>query len=317
MIEIITQYKEDWTMFTLASLLDQSEQFRLHVYVDEKNWKSVEIRWMLNNFDNVKIYQSWWNENHTAKQMCHLKNYWQDKTPSLSKRLIFANGNRIFNGKVIGNNLPPENFFQKNLSFLSFKKVFKEHPSFKNYYAILGNPVIANSPKEVDPEFVIMNWDKLKEMDDNDLFYESYDRDRLPLGRSSTIDNKINLANNFQLMKSLMTYNYNSMPIYMNGRNDWLIQLDAIGLRDIVNYNVMLRKSYTINIQNHWLTEDYNLLPTGIQLAMPWDLYTGLIDKIPMNFRNHALNEKLLIKAQKQKDMLEKSLKTGFRLGKI
>jgi hypothetical protein len=36
-----------------------------------------------------------------------------------------------------------------------------------------------------------------------------------------------------------------------------------------------------------------------------------------MNFRNHALNEKLLIKAQKQKDMLEKSLKTGFRLGKV
>ena len=317
MIEIITQYKQDWTMFTLASLPDQNEDFRLHLYVDEKHWKSAEVRWIIRNFDRVKIYQSWWNENHTAKQMCHLKNYWCDKTPSLSKRLIFANGNRIFNGKVIGNNLPPENFFQKNLSFLSFKKVFKEHPSFKNYYAILGNPVIANSPKEVDPEFVIMNWDKLKEMDDNDLFYESYDRDRLPLGRSSTIDNKINLANNFQLMKSLMTYNYNSMPIYMNGRNDWLIQLDAIGLRDIVNYNVMLRKSYTINIQNHWLTEDYNLLPTGIQLAMPWDLYTGLIDKIPMNFRNHALNEKLLIKAQKQKDMLEKSLKTGFRLGKI
>ena len=156
----------------------------------------------------------------------------------------------------------------------------------------------AGGGQEIDPEFVIMNWDKLKEMDDNDLFFESYDPDKLPLGRSNTIDNKINLANNFQLMKSLMTYNYNSMPIYMNGRNDWLIQLDAIGLRDIVNYNVMLRKSYTINIQNHWLTEDYNKLPTGIQLAMPWDLYTGLIDKIPMNFRNHALNEKLLIKAQ-------------------
>ncbi len=235
----------------------------------------------------------------------------------MSKRLIFANGNRIFNGKVEGNNIPPENFFKKNLSFLSFKKVFREHPSFKNYYAILGNPVIANSPKEVDPEFVIMNWDKLKEMDDNDLFYEVYDPNRLPPGPSKTIDNKINLANNFNLMKSLMTYNYNSMPIYMNGRNDWLIQLDAIGLRDIINYNVMLRKSYSINIQNHWLAEDYNLLPTGIQLAMPWDLYTALIDKIPMNFRNHALNEKLLLKAQKQKDMLEKALKAGLRLGKI
>ena len=317
MIEIITQYKQDWTMFTLASLLDQNEDFRLHLYVDEKHWKSAEVRWIIRNFDRVKIYQSWWNENHTAKQMCHIKNYWQDKTPSLSKRLIFANGNRIFNGKVEGNNIPPENFFKKNLSFLSFKKVFREHPSFKNYYAILGNPVIANSPKEVDPEFVIMNWDKLKEMDDNDLFYEVYDPNRLPPGPSKTIDNKINLANNFNLMKSLMTYNYNSMPIYMNGRNDWLIQLDAIGLRDIINYNVMLRKSYSINIQNHWLAEDYNLLPTGIQLAMPWDLYTALIDKIPMNFRNHALNEKLLLKAQKQKDMLEKALKAGLRLGKI
>ena len=50
---------------------------------------------------------------------------------------------------------------------------------------------------------------------------------------------------------------------------------------------------------------------------MPWDLYTALIDKIPMNFRNHALNEKLLLKAQKQKDMLEKALKAGLRLGKI
>ena len=75
MIEIITQYKQDWTMFTLASLLDQNEDFRLHLYVDEKHWKSAEVRWIIRNFDRVKIYQSWWNENHTAKQMCHLKNY--------------------------------------------------------------------------------------------------------------------------------------------------------------------------------------------------------------------------------------------------
>ena len=128
MIEIITQYKEDWTMFTL-SLLDQNEDFRLHVYVDEKNWKSVQVRWILRNFDNIKIYESWWNENHTAKQMCHLKNYWCDKTPSLSKRLIFANGNRIFNGKVEGNNIPPENFF---------KRIYRSFPS-RRY---LGTPVL-------------------------------------------------------------------------------------------------------------------------------------------------------------------------------
>ena len=47
-----------------------------------------------------------------------------------------------------------------------------------------------------------------------------------------------------------MTYSWNSMPTYMNGKNDFLIENDAIGLKDIVNYNVMLRKSYTLNIQH-------------------------------------------------------------------
>ena len=114
-----------------------------------------------------------------------------------------------------------------------------------------------------------------------------------------------------------MTYSWNSMPTYMNGKNDFLIQHDAIGLKDLVNYNVMLRKSYTLNIQNKWLQEEYANLPTGIQLAMPWDLYASLIDKIPLQFRNHELNERLLIKSNKQKQVLEKILKVGYRLGKI
>ena len=95
MVEIITQYKKDWTMFTLASLLDkQDEDWRLHVYVDEANWKDREVRWMLDNFKQVRIYESFWNTEDTAKQMCHLKNWWSDKTPGLGKRLVFANGNK-------------------------------------------------------------------------------------------------------------------------------------------------------------------------------------------------------------------------------
>ena len=92
---------------------------------------------------------------------------------------------------------------------------------------------------------------------------------------------------------------------------------DRTWIKDIVNYNVMLRKSYTLNIQNKWLQEEYTNLPTGIQLAMPWDLYASLIDKIPLQFRNHELNERLLIKSNKQKQVLEKILKVGYRLGKI
>ena len=114
-----------------------------------------------------------------------------------------------------------------------------------------------------------------------------------------------------------MTYSWNSLPTYMNGKNDFLIENDAIGLKDLVNYNVMLRKCYTLNIQHNWLSEDYHRMPTGIQLGIPWDMYTSLIDRIPLQFRNHELNEKLLIKSNKQKQVLEKILKVGFRLGKI
>jgi len=311
MVEIIHQYKKDWTMFFLASLLDkQDEDWRLHVYIDEVHWKDREVRWMLDNFKRIQIYESHWALDDTAKQMCHLKNWWSDKTPGLGKRLIFANGNRIFNGKVIGNNLPPENFFKKNLSFLSWKKVFNEHPTYKKYYKILQNPIKPDNPKEFDPFFVIINYNMLKNMTDAELFFKQN-----PV--TAHIDDKIADAGNTTLMQRLMTYSWNSMPVYMNGKNDFLIENDAIGLKDLVNYNVMMRKSYTINLQHKWLVQDYNKLSTGMQLAFPWDMYTSLIDKIPLQFRNHELNEKLLIKGNKQKQVLEKILKVGYRLGKI
>ena len=313
MVEIITQYRKDWTMFTLASLLDkQHEDWRLHIYVDEVHWKDREVRWMLDNFKNIRIYESHWAMDDTAKQMCHLKNWWSDKTPGLGKRLIFANGNRIFNGDVIGNNLPPENFFKKNISFLSWKKVFNEHPRYKSYYGVLNAPIEANNPMEFDPEFILINYDMLKNMTDDDIFM--YDNE-YPV--QTGIDQKIAHCANFQLLRSLMTYSWNSMPTYMNGKNDFLIENDAIGLKDLVNYNVMLRKCYTLNIQHKWLSEEYHRMPTGIQLGIPWDMYTSLIDRIPLQFRNHELNEKLLIKSNKQKQVLEKILKVGFRLGKI
>tara|TARA_B100000927_G_scaffold135123_1_gene109025 strand:- start:3698 stop:4633 length:936 start_codon:yes stop_codon:yes gene_type:complete len=311
MVEIIHQYKKDWTMFFLASLLDkQDEDWRLHVYIDEVHWKDREVRWMLDNFKRIQIYESHWALDDTAKQLCHLKNWWSDKTPGLGKRLIFANGNRIFNGKVIGNNLPPENFFKKNLSFLSWKKVFNEHPTYKKYYKMLFNAIQPDNPKEFDPEFVIINYDVLKNMTDDELFFKQN-----PV--TGHIDDKISDAGNLTLMRRLMTYSWNSMPVYMNGKNDFLIENDAIGLKDLVNYNVMMRKCYTINLQHKWLVQDYNKLSTGMQLAFPWDMYTSLIDKIPLQFRNHELNEKLLIKGNKQKQVLEKILKVGYRLGKI
>ena len=79
----------------------------------------------------------------------------------------------------------------------------------------------------------------------------------------------------------------------------------------------MLRKSLSIDIEHQYLARDYGNLNTGVQLSVPWDCYTKLIDKIPVNFRNSRLNELLLIKAAKQKAMAGKLLKAGFHLGKV
>ena len=94
MIEIVHQYKKDWSMFTLASLLGKADNFaRIHLYVQEQDWEDAPIQWAIDNFDNIKIYQSWWKSEETAKMVCHLKNYWADKSPGLNKRILVAGGN--------------------------------------------------------------------------------------------------------------------------------------------------------------------------------------------------------------------------------
>ena len=107
------------------------------------------------------------------------------------------------------------------------------------------------------------------------------------------------------------------MPLYMDGRLDKLIKLDAIGPKDCINHNIMLRKSYSINIDHSTLMSDYYSLPTGIQLATPFELYGNLIDKIPLNLRNARLNEQILLKSEKQKITTRKLVQAGYKLGKI
>ena len=61
----------------------------------------------------------------------------------------------------------------------------------------------------------------------------------------------------------------------------------------------------------------YHALPTIYQLAVPFDQWTSLIDKIPLNLRNASLNEVLLIKADNQKRYLRKVVEAGYQLGKL
>jgi len=103
----------------------------------------------------------------------------------------------------------------------------------------------------------------------------------------------------------------------MNGTVDTLLDKDCLGLKEVADYNNMLRKGYSLNVQHKWAMRGYTHIPISVQLGIPWDCYTSLIDKIPVQFRNARLNEAMLQKAQKQKETLGKLLQTGFKLGKL
>jgi hypothetical protein len=52
-------------------------------------------------------------------------------------------------------------------------------------------------------------------------------------------------------------------------------------------------------------------------MAVPWDMWTKVIDDIPLNLRREGVNERILQKANKQKKYLRKVVEAGYLLGKI
>ena len=69
MIDIAILYKKDYTAFTLASLLDKSEEFRVHLYFKYEEWDDVLVKWALENFRQIKCYQLPGVTNNIAKMI--------------------------------------------------------------------------------------------------------------------------------------------------------------------------------------------------------------------------------------------------------
>jgi len=98
---------------------------------------------------------------------------------------------------------------------------------------------------------------------------------------------------------------------------DELIKKEAIGPKDTINHNIMIRKSFSTSLSSKDLYEEYHMYPTLPFMAIPWDMWTSVIDNIPLNLRRDGINERLLIKADKQKKYLRKVVEAGYLLGKI
>ena len=315
MIELVTKYKKDWSMFTLASLIDK-DGFRLHLFIHKEDWNTREVDWILENFQNVKVYEAWWREEDVSRMTFFLKDYWKDKG-GLAKRIIVWDGCRIFNRAIDSGDIPPASFFKASISFLSRDLVFDKHPNIGHYYDILRIPRKTHQGiPYIDKNIVLLNYDRLSEFENRDLFF-TRQVDPKNQGRRPYIDTQLLATNDNAFFEALSFYKHSWSPIYVNGRLDQLVERDAIPAKELLDYNVMLRKSWSINIEHRYLSREYLELSTGVQLAVPWDCYTSLIDRIPLNFRNAKLNEILLQKAEKQKAIAGKLVKRGFILGKV
>jgi len=312
MIDIAIRFHPVYSMFTLASLLDKTERFRLHVFISPPDYDDALITWIIANFDDVQIYQADYTTHHMAKMSLQFKRHWFRKNFPINKIVQMYTGVPIFLRELIGNQLPPNSWF-KNIGAISSRNVFHNHGMFKSYYDILGIP----SGFQTDWTFMIWNWEELKYKQDQDLFFKDGVLPNRKHVNTTDIDAYINGAREVPIQKYFNTYGVSKMPTYMHGKLDPLLELDAIGTLDTINYNIMLRKAYTLDIHPNLLEKDYYNLQSGVQLATPWDLYTKLIDKIPVNLRDARLNEKLLIKSEKQKQSAGKLVTAGFSLGKI
>jgi len=312
MIEIVHDWKVTWSMFTLSSLLTKSEDIRLHIYVDDAQWDSCPKDWIISNFPNVKLYRKFWRTENASRNISHLKKFWENK--GLNKRIMYAGGNRVFLKSAWKNEVPKPDFFQNKLAHLSRKRVYKTHPNFKRFYQVLGT-FTGDRWDTVDPEFFMLNYDQLVKWSDDILFYKADSLETYRTGNET--DRKVLAANDKTFFTNILENSPSWLPLYMNGKNDSLIDDEALEIIDLINHNIMMRKSFSINIQHVDLVKPYHQLCTSKLFALPWDCYTSLIDNIPQNYRDEKINETLLIKADRQKIASRKLLENGYQLGKL
>ena len=353
MIDIALHTNETTTVFTLSSLLDKSENFRLHLITRPPVWETMQPvhQWALNNFREVYIYQSPWSikgqlirfgsgrnaAQIQARMILLLKEYWKDrpmKGGPIERMIVCDHQPRIFSQSTLAEGqLPTVAQMGTKIAYVPKAYDYLNHPQFKNYYSILGLKV---QEKDHDKSIMLLNWKEVEKLDS---------RNWLPMGRATrhTIppevtplvnwnkrqisktagrwhnekDSFVLSANNRTMMMNFSQVGLGFAPTYFNGKLDTLIDLEAIGAKDCINANIRLRKSYSLTMDwQRWVTPYWNM-PTLPYIAMPWDMWTKYIDNIPFNLRPGAVCEQLLDKAERQKGFIKSITEAGYLVGKI
>ena len=324
MIDIILLAEQYSTEYTLASLMKKSDNYRVHLFVRPKlyNQYKSEIQWALENIRELYVYQTPFDNktdpNKMAMVLNQFKEHWKDKQPKgfpIERVIASTEGCRLFLGSLV-NDIPTVAQMGNKVAYFAREYKYCNHPQYQNYYGTIG--ITEYNSKNVDPNFVLLNWTKFKEvMHDQYLWFPKGTATRRQ-GLSDK-DAYILSSRNSAFFPRIRSdaYPWGYMPLYFDGQIDKLIKLEAVGAKDCVNYNVMMRKSFSICVPIHELSQPYELVPTLWGMAIPYDCWTSVIDEIPMNIRKQALNESILNKATKQKKHLRKVVEASYLLGKV
>ena len=352
MIDIALHTMETSTVFTLSSLLDKSENFRLHLITRPGIWDTMQPvhQWAMNNFREVHIYQAPWTIKGTAqpgvsnnaaqiqaRMILLLKEYWKDKdlnSGPIERMIVCDHQPRIFSQSTLAEGqLPTVAQMGDKIAYVPRAWDYWNHPAFANYYSILRMGI---KDKDHDKTIMLLNWKEIEKLDS---------RNWLPMGRATkhTIppirkpikkwnrrvlddgrprwhnpyDAFVLSANNRTMMTNFSQVGLGFAPTYFNGKIDKLIELEALGAKDCINANIRLRKSYSLTCEwQKWVSPYWNV-PTMTYIAMPWDMWTKYIDNIPFNIRPGAICEQLLDKAERQKGFIKSITEAGYLVGKV
>tara|TARA_Y100000592_G_C5460156_1_gene313563 strand:+ start:381 stop:1379 length:999 start_codon:yes stop_codon:yes gene_type:complete len=332
MIDIIILTEEINTPYTLASLLDSDENFRLHLF--NRRGKLIDnmeptISWAMKNFREVYSYQTpfmWRGEgsNRLARTILQFKEHWKDKQPKgfpIERVIVHTRGARIFNGSF-KQNVPTVRQMGDNLCYFSRCHQYFDHPFYGNYYQTIG---LEAKKTDYEEDFILLNWTKFKDLHWSHYFQNGkptrvIDVEAQEKGVNKYLTDKdsfILSAKTPVLMRNLITRKHGIMPLYFDMGTDELIKKEAIGPKDTINHNIMVRKAFSASLSSKELYDEYHMYPTLPFMAVPWDMWTKVIDNIPLNIRRDGINERLLLKADKQKKYLRKVVEAGYLLGKI
>ena len=341
MIDIVILTEEFNTEMTLSSLVNNSENFRIHLFNRRgllAETMKPTVDWAMRNFREVYSYETPFalrgtNSHRMARVMLQFKEHWKDKQPKgfpIERVLFHTAGPRLFNGKFAGN-IPTVKQMGENVVFFSRKYQYFDHKFYGNYYQILD---MTKPPREakkdvVNEDFILVNWKYFKEKPNAWFFpdgkatrmfnhtQQSADKSGRPRRRLVDIDSLILSARNQNIFQAMKGMNHGYMPLYFDMRVDELIKREAIGPKDTLNHHTMMRKAFSVNVEQIVLYVDYYDMPTLQYMAVPWDMWTKCIDDIPLNLRKEGINERILVKADKQKKYLRKVVEAGYLLGKI